>query len=359
MMTRSSIRPSTAPVAVIPVTIIPVTVIPVVIVAITFLASQNPLAADEIVLVNGTRIDAEIVKETADAVFVDIGQDVLKLTRSEIREVIKSDDNASTDPDALDYAANVHITDDLYRTADLSPASLEEQAQRLGEGVVLVRSPGGLGSGFIVHEDGYVITNFHVVENETQLTINIFRKDGAAFRKEKIEDVRIIAVNPFVDLALLKFDPPEGMQVTVTHLAEGRPVREGDAVFAIGNPLGLERTISKGIVSKRNRAEGGLTYIQTTTQINPGNSGGPLFNDRGEVIGVTNMGYLFAEGLNFAIPVQYVIEFLKNRDAYAYDADNPNSGFQYLEAPRRVDLDPPEFLKPETSTPDVPRRAVQ
>ncbi|MCA9249717.1 MAG: trypsin-like peptidase domain-containing protein, partial [Phycisphaerales bacterium] len=95
----------------------------------------------------------------------------------------------------------------------------------------------------------------------------------------------------------------------------------------------------------------GLTYVQTTTQINPGNSGGPLFNERGEVIGVTNMGYLFAEGLNFAIPITYVIDFLKNRDAYAYDQDNPNSGYQYLEAPPRENDAPPLFLLPKASEP--------
>ncbi len=315
-----------------------------------------PVGADEIVLVNGVRIEADVMKETADAVFVDIGHDVLKLMRDEIREIYKADPVVEGSRDQTGYAANVQVTGNLYRTADLAPASLEEQARRLGEGVVLVRSPGGLGSGFIIHEDGYVITNFHVVENETQLTINIFRRDGQVFRKDKYEDVRIIAVNPFVDLALLKFDPPEGFDLTVTHLAEGRAIKEGDPVFAIGNPLGLERTISKGIVSKRNRAEGGLTYVQTTTQINPGNSGGPLFNARGEVIGVTNMGYQFAEGLNFAIPISYVIEFLKNRDAYAYDQDNPNSGYQYLEAPRRFNAESPGFLKQPSSIRDRSHR---
>jgi serine protease Do len=313
-------------------------------VAAGVILTANTLVADDVHLVNGSRVEGLIIKETATTVFVDIGFDVLSIPRAQIREIVKPDLSEENATDANVHARNVRLTDDLYRTADLSPAPLEEHARRLGEGVVLVRTPGGLGSGFIIHEDGYVISNFHVIENETQITINIFRKINGAFRKEKIEDVRIIAVNPFVDLALLKFDPPEDLAITVVHLAENRPVSEGDTVFAIGNPLGLERTISKGIVSKRNRAVRGLTYIQTTTQINPGNSGGPLFNERGEVLGVTNMGYLFAEGLNFAIPVRYVIDFLKNRDAYAYDQDNPNSGFQYLEAPRRLNLSRPDFL---------------
>ncbi len=309
-------------------------------------------AADEVVLVNGTTIAGDVMKETPEAIFVDLGHDVLKLPMKNVREIHRADPMIDGASEESGYAQNVTVTEDLYRTGDLSPVPLEEQAKRLGEGVVLVRSPGGLGSGFIIHEDGYLITNFHVVENETDISVNIFRQDGQAFRKEKFEDVRIIAVNPFVDLALLKLEPPDDFDLTVTHVAEGRPVREGDAVFAIGNPLGLERTISKGIVSKRNRAQGGLTYIQTTTQINPGNSGGPLFNANGEVIGVTNMGYMMAEGLNFAIPASCLIDFLKNRDAYAYDQDNPNSGYQYLEAPRRANPDKPGFLQPPSLSPD-------
>jgi serine protease Do len=79
----------------------------------------------------------------------------------------------------------------------------------------------------------------------------------------------------------------------------------------------------------------GDLYLQTTAQINPGNSGGPLFNLRGEVVGVTNMKLMFSEGLGFAIPIAYVKHFLDNRDAFAFDKTNPNSGVRYLEAPRR------------------------
>jgi serine protease Do len=74
----------------------------------------------------------------------------------------------------------------------------------------------------------------------------------------------------------------------------------------------------------------GQLYLQTTAQINPGNSGGPLFNLRGEVVGVTNMILLMSEGLGFAIPVRRVKEFLDHREAFAFDADNPNSGYRYL-----------------------------
>jgi len=78
-----------------------------------------------------------------------------------------------------------------------------------------------------------------------------------------------------------------------------------------------------------------LTFIQTDTAVNPGNSGGPLFNMHGEVIGITNMGILFSEGLNFAIPARYVKDFIRNREAFAYDPGNPNSGHQYHPASPR------------------------
>ena len=88
-------------------------------------------------------------------------------------------------------------------------------------------------------------------------------------------------------------------------------------------------------ISTRARNFDGITYIQTTAEINPGNSGGPLFNSRGEVIGVTNMKLVGGEGLGFAIPISYVKHFLRNRDAFAFDEKNPNAGFRYLDPPRR------------------------
>jgi serine protease Do len=102
--------------------------------------------------------------------------------------------------------------------------------------------------------------------------------------------------------------------------------------------LGLERSVSQGILSSLNRNFQGLIYLQTDAAINPGNSGGPLFNMKGEVIGVTNMGFSAssADNLGFAIPINYVKDFLRNRGAFAFDKDNPNTGHRYLDPPRRL-----------------------
>lgn len=301
--------------------------------------------ADVIYLNDGRVVQADVLKTTSKDVIVDLGFDVLRIPKENITRIEKAAEAANSDSDTV-------VSEHLYSTANLPVIEVAELTQRLEDGVVMVKTPGGRGSGFIIHKDGYLITNFHVIEGETRITLNLFRREGGAYRNEKIEDVRIIAVNPFLDVALLKFDPRDDIEVTVMHLCSAEEVTEGDTVFAIGNPLGLERTVSQGIVSKKNRRESnGLLYLQTTTQINPGNSGGPLFNTRGEVVGVTNAGYLFAEGLNYAIPIRYVIDFLQNRDAYTYDLDNPSSGHQYIQPAARVNKSAPDFVNTPPSPP--------
>ena len=118
-------------------------------------------------------------------------------------------------------------------------------------------------------------------------------------------------------------------------LGDSDGLAQGDRVFAIGSPLGLERTVTEGILSTTTRLMAGDLYLQTTAQINPGNSGGPLFNLRGEVVGVNNMKITFGEGLGFSIPVEQVKWFLNHRDAFAYDTDSPSNPFRYLPPPSR------------------------
>ncbi len=157
-----------------------------------------------------------------------------------------------------------------------------------------------------------------------------------AWRGRRIENVELVALNPFMDLALLKLPPQK--DYTYKHVVLGSldDLNAGDGVFAVGNPLGLERSVSQGIVSTRTRNLEGLVYLQTDAAINPGNSGGPLFNLRGEVVGVTSLKATRGESLGFAIPVNYVKDFLRNREAFSFDKNNPNTGYHYLDPPRRV-----------------------
>ena len=178
----------------------------------------------------------------------------------------------------------------------------------------------------------------------------MFAKAKNGFERKTFKKVKIEAINPFVDLALLKVEDLGDKTVKFVYLGQVERVMTGEQVFAVGNPLGLERTVTDGVISTKNRAFEGLLYLQTNTDINPGNSGGPLFNLAGEVIGVTNMGYVFYGGLGFAIPVNYVRHFLDNREAFAYDKDNPNTGYKYIQPDKRRNKGRPEFLKSKNAS---------
>lgn len=295
-------------------------------------------AAETITLKSGQSVTAGIIREFEDRIIVDLGYDLLAIPREQIQRI-------TSDAKVSESTGEIRATEHLYSVADLPPSNVKRLVDQFGEGVAVIASPSGTGSGFFINKQGFLITNFHVVENETRLSVTIFRKVDGEFKREKIDEVTIIATNPFLDLALLKVELPKGYEPVITYLAEGDELREGDTVFAIGNPLGLERSVSEGIISRKNRAEQGLIYIQTTTQINPGNSGGPLFNASGEVIGVTNMKIMGGEGLGFAIPIRYVIDFLRNREAFAYDSTSSEAGYRYLQPPQRIKMDVPELLK--------------
>jgi serine protease Do len=288
-----------------------------------------PAVGDVLHLGGGRIIKGEVLKETPETLFVDVGFMVLAVPT---KEVLRREKNAEAAA-AGEKATGTRVASALYRTETRKEISVKRNVARVGSAVVLVSTPGGMGSGFLIHSDGYLVTNDHVVQGEREIAVTLFAQTKTGFTRKKHEDVKIVAMNAYVDLALLKIDGVKDLPTVP--LGETAKITSGQSVFAIGNPLGLERTVSEGIISTLNRPFDGLTYLQTTTQINPGNSGGPMFNLAGEVIGVTNMGVTMAEGLNFAIPVDRVKWFLTNRDAFLFDKDNPNTGFRYLPAPRK------------------------
>jgi serine protease Do len=281
---------------------------------------------------------------------VDIGYTVLVIPRNQIAKISRADamatpaKNARPAPPTLvetppvETVAVVESAPGFYLApAKSAPAlTVRELVHELGEAVVQVRTPSGLGSGFIINEDGFFITNFHVIEGETQISIEVYHQRNGQLERKTYKQVRIVAMNKFEDMALLKIEDKDAPKFRSVALGSSRALAVGERVFAIGSPLGLERTVTEGILSTKTRQLGGELYLQTTAQINPGNSGGPLFNMSGEVVGVTNMKITFGEGLGFAIPVDAVKFFLDYRDAYAYSNDNPSNAFRYLEPPSRV-----------------------
>lgn len=309
----------------------------------TFLA-VFPLGADTILLKSGASVTGDILADKDTHVVVDIGFTAIVIEKDKIAS-IQTDEISDTDPNKIDNPESGASIDStrLYRTADLKPIPLQDGYKMVAEAVVKVSRPGGLGSGFFINEDGYLITNCHVIEKETKITVTVFKETDNGFEKIQHRKVKIVALNPFLDLALLKVEDLDGEKVKFVCLGDMSTVKVGQGVFAVGNPLGLERTMSDGVISTVNRVVEGLVYIQTNTDINPGNSGGPLFNTSGEVIGVTNMGYIFYGGLNFAIPANYVRHFIDNYEAFAYDKDNPNSGYRYVQPDKRRDQNKPDL----------------
>ena len=156
----------------------------------------------------------------------------------------------------------------------------------------------GQGSGFIVDADGIVLTNAHVVEGASEVGVTL--PDGRSFTG------KVLGADPLTDVAVVKV---VGSKLPVASLGDSSRVRPGEWAIAIGNPLGLDNTVTAGIISaiQRTNAVGEgqrVPYIQTDAAVNPGNSGGPLINERGQVIGInTAIRQAPGAGLSFAIPI--------------------------------------------------------
>lgn len=285
-------------------------------------------------LKEGHQVTGEVVAEKPQALFVDIGFDVIRIPRDQVVRRGKAGEvaaaaTATTGPVDSDPTG-------FFATGSLKPTPVKELVQTYGEAVISIETPSGKGSGFVLNGDGYAVTNNHVIEGETRIAAILYQNVPNGLARRRIENVEIVALNPFVDLALLKLPPQKDLKLGHVVLGNLEDLHAGDGVFAVGNPLGLERSVSQGILSTRNRNFEGLIFLQTDAAINPGNSGGPLFNLKGEVIGVTNMKATQGDNLGFAIPINYVKDFLRNRDAFSYDKDNPNTGYRYLDPPRRL-----------------------
>lgn len=317
---------------------------------LTFALICGNCAADTVILKEGQSFSGHILAEKDTQIILDVGIEVLTIPKEKILEFEYSQgtEDEQADANATEQPVIEVDTSKLYRTAKLKKTTIEKCVDAVAEAVVKVSTPAGLGSGFFINQQGYLITNYHVIERETKIDVTLFQRSKTGFEKKKFKKIKIEAINPFVDLALLKVEDINNTEVKFVYLGDIDRVTVGEKVFAIGTPLGLERTVTDGVISTRNRAFEGLVYIQTTAAINPGNSGGPLFNLAGEVIGVTNMGYIFFGGLGFAIPVDYVKHFIDNRESFAYDKDNPNSGFRYIQPAKRKNKKSPKFLKKES-----------
>ena len=196
---------------------------------------------------------------------------------------------------------------EIYRRVSPSVVSIKVEISRFD-------SAGG--AGFVIDEDGHIVTNAHVVEDTHNITVEFH--DGSKTTAE------MVGFNPFEDIAVIKVDVEVERLIPVT-FGDSDDLAVGQSVLAIGNPYGLERTLTTGIISGLNRdltmRDGTVVrdMVQTDAALNPGNSGGPMFNMDGEVIGVNTLGYRSSNNLGFAIPsnrVKHISESMIAQDEY-------------------------------------------
>jgi len=165
-----------------------------------------------------------------------------------------------------------------------------------------------LGTGFLIDEEGYILTNNHVIESASRIKVRLY--------DDQESTAEIVGTDPRTDIALIRMtDPPKNLQPLA--LGDASDLRVGDWVVAIGNPLGLAHTVTAGIVSARGRSNiplggriGYMDFIQTDASINPGNSGGPLLNLAGEVVGINTAISRHGQGIGFAIPIDMARDIL-------------------------------------------------
>lgn len=181
----------------------------------------------------------------------------------------------------------------------------------------------GTGSGFILSADGVILTNAHVVEGADSVLVTL--RDGREFRGE------VVGQDPVTDVAVVRVEAAGLPAVT---LGNSENLRPGEWAIAIGNPLGLDNTVTAGIISATGRSSAQIrvpdkrvSFIQTDAAINPGNSGGPLLNQQGEVIGMNTAIIGGAQGLGFAIPIATVQQIADQLITRGY-AEHPYLGLQ-------------------------------
>jgi hypothetical protein len=186
------------------------------------------------------------------------------------------------------------------RTATLSTAQI---ATRNSPALVTIVTPSAQGSGVIIDPSGVIVTNLHVVRGDQKASVRL--ANGDAF-----DDVRVIDVDEGKDILLLKI---RAVELPAAVVGNSEQVRVGQKVVVIGSPRGLDRTVSDGVISAVRDTGEGYRLLQTTAAISPGSSGGGMFNERGELIGITSAKVTDGENINFAIPVNYVRGMLSGR----------------------------------------------
>lgn len=231
--------------------------------------------------------------------------------------------NNEVDTTQQNTVSNVNTTDVSFKND--STLSITEAFEKVAPAVVTVSTKGvtsngffqqqyeGVGSGFIINEDGYILTNYHVIEGASEISVTLSDNTTVA--------AKVVNYDENQDVAMLKITDSDVKIPAVVELGDSDQLRQGESVIAIGTPLStnLSQTVTNGIVSALNRnveTESGVmqNLIQTDASINPGNSGGPLVNTRGQVVGINTMKATGTdtEGIGFAIPINDISDKIES-----------------------------------------------
>jgi hypothetical protein len=207
-----------------------------------------------------------------------------------------------------DILSNLRLAKTLQKP--MAKLAVSEIAARCSPAVVSIKTKDkdgreiGMGSGFIISKDGFIVTNFHVMESVYQAEVKI--------GENIFKDVYLVKGIPNLDIALLKIDSEN---LPFLNIGDSDKVINGQFVIVLGNPAGLERSVSNGIISAI-RSKGDIKVIQMTAPVSPGSSGGPVINEYGEVIGITTLAsFIMAQNLNFAIPINYLNKIIVEKDS--------------------------------------------
>ncbi len=194
----------------------------------------------------------------------------------------------------------------------------EQIAKRALPAIVTIRGDEAMGSGFVVRSDGWIATNVHVLQGQPQ--VHVVTADGVDH-----QDPLLIAFDGKRDLAVISI---AGTGLTALPLAENAAARPGQSIVAIGHPLGLEDTVSNGLISAVREVDADFKLLQISAPIDHGSSGGPIIRDDGAVLGISVSGIEKGHDLNFAVPVDYLRELLTHTGKHDF-SELPLPGAQH------------------------------
>ena len=200
----------------------------------------------------------------------------------------------------------------LINLFPLSASAVDFDTETLYQSVFTVKTSTALGSGFAI-DNTHIITNAHVVQNEKAVLVLTYQEERLYAEVEKSDQQQDLAVLRLKDATV----PP-------LESASLNTVQNGDDIFTVGAPKSMAYTLTKGIVSNRERTMHGMTFIQIDAAVNEGNSGGPLLNAQGQVIGVNTLKIIDSEGIALAIPIDRVITFMQEETPAPSDESAPS-----------------------------------